>query len=485
VVFEDAPAAAGAWLFLKGCTMVQATVATATLTDLELMAHLYRRAGFGARRDELEAALAKGYEATIEELIHPERAEPIDVELIYRYYGDMKEAREIDITQAYWVYRMINTKRPLEEKMALFWHHLFATAFNKSNHAQQVQIQIDMLREYCLADFRTILVELSKDPAMIFWLDNQENTNEVHNENYGRELLELFSMGIGNYTEDDVKDVARAFTGWSLHNIVNGGPFGRNTWEFEFRPDQHDFTEKTVLGETGNFDGGDVIDIIVRQPATARFLSYRLYTFFVSDQPDDAVIDELVAVYERTGGNVREMMRWLLLSDAFRSRQAYYDRVKSPAEMVAGVARLVEDFQFPQWGIVDVALECRYMGQDLMNPPSVEGWHTGKEWIDTGILVERINFAAGVVGDTGKPGVRKIINRLRAMGELSPTEFVDACLDLVGPLPVNPRTHSALVTFAEQGGPLRFTTNDPDPVSDQRVAALLQLIVATREFQFA
>src|SRR5688500_16012384 len=146
------------------------------LTDLEMMAHLFRRAGFGARRDELEAALAKGYEATVEELLHPERAEQLDVELIYSYYGDMKEAREIDITQAYWVYRMINTRAPLEEKLALFWHHLFATAFNKSNHAQQVQIQIDMLRKHCLDDFRTILLELSKDPAMIFWLDNQENT---------------------------------------------------------------------------------------------------------------------------------------------------------------------------------------------------------------------------------------------------------------------------------------------------------------------
>src|SRR5262249_52772214 len=158
-----------------------------------------------------------------------------------------------------------------------------------------------------------ILLELSKDPAMIFWLDNQENTNAVHNENYGRELLELFSMGIGNYSEDDVKDVARAFTGWSLNNIVNGGPVGRTTWEFEFRADQHDFDEKVVLGERGNFDGGDVIDIIVRQPATARFLSYRLYTFFVADEPNEATIDKLVEVYQRSGGNVREMMRWLLL----------------------------------------------------------------------------------------------------------------------------------------------------------------------------
>jgi uncharacterized protein (DUF1800 family) len=465
--------------------MVTASAATAALTELELMAHLARRAGFGASRDELEAALARGYEAVVEELLHPERVAPLDLELIYRYYGDMKEAREIDITQAFWVYRMINSPAPLQEKMALFWHHLFATAFNKSNHAQQVEIQIEMFRRHCLDDFRTILLELSKDPAMIFWLDNQENTNQVHNENYGRELLELFSMGLGNYSEDDVKDVARAFTGWSLNNIVNSGPFGRNTWEFEFRPDQHDFDEKLVLGERGNFDGGDVIDIIVRQPATARFLSTRLYTFFVADEPDEAAIDKLVAVYQRTGGNVREMMRWLLLSDEFRSPAAYYERVKSPAELVAGLARLTEDFQFPQWGIVDLSLECRYMGHDLMNPPSVEGWHTGKEWIDTGILVERINFGAGLVGDAKKPGIRKIINRLRAREELTPTELVDACLDLIGPLPVKPQTRSALIAFVERAGPLRFAATDPGPAADQRVVELLQLIVATREFQFA
>src|SRR5438093_2733570 len=158
------------------------------LTDLEQMAHLYRRAGFGATRDELEAAVAKGYEATVEELLHPEAQEDLEEDLIFRYYVVMKESRQIDPAQSYWVYRMINTKRPLEEKMALFWHSLFATGFNKSNHAQQVQIQIDMFRKHCLCDFRTLLIELSKDPAMIFWLDNQENTIEVNNENYGREL---------------------------------------------------------------------------------------------------------------------------------------------------------------------------------------------------------------------------------------------------------------------------------------------------------
>jgi uncharacterized protein (DUF1800 family) len=295
------------------------TSAGTGLTDLQLMAHLYRRAGFGAARDELEAAVARGYEAVVEELLYPERQPDLDLDLIYRFYPDMKEEREIDLTQAYWVYRMINSSRQLEEKMALFWHSLFATAFNKANHAQMVHRQVNMFRQHCLGNVRTLLVELSKDPAMIFWLDNQENTKDVHNENYGRELLELFAMGIGNYTEDDVKECARAFTGWSIKNLLNIGPYGRNVWEFEFRPEEHDYEEKTFLGHTGNFDGADIINIVVLHPATAQFIARRLYLFFVSDKPDEAAIEELARVFQESDADIRTVMRALLLSDAFRS----------------------------------------------------------------------------------------------------------------------------------------------------------------------
>ncbi len=452
------------------------------LTDLELMAHLFRRASFGATRDELEAALARGYEATVEELLHPEAQPDVEEDLIFRYYVDMKEARQIDPGQAYWVYRMINTKRPLEEKLTLFWHALFATGFAKLNHTKVMLNQMAMLRRNCLGNFRTLLLELSKDPAMIFWLDNQENTKTVHNENYGRELLELFSMGIGNYTEDDVKNCARAFTGWSIKNPIPGAqPYGRFDWEFEFRPDLHDYGEKVFLGERGNLDGADIVDIIVRQPATARFIAYRLHKFFVSDTPDEAAIAELAEAYLSSQYDMRTVLRTLFMSDSFRSEKACYAKVKSPAEHVVGVMRLVEDFTFPKLGIREIAMETRYMGQDLMNPPSVEGWHTGKEWIDTGILVERINFAAGQVGDVDKPGVRKIIERLRPKGELSPEQAVDAALDLMGPLRVSQSTRDALLDFARKGGPLNLARGGR--AAEERVGELLSLIVASREFQ--
>jgi uncharacterized protein (DUF1800 family) len=451
------------------------------LTDLELMAHLFRRAGFSATRDEIEAAMAKGYEATVDDLLHPERQPELDYDLIYRFWPDMQQGNRIEVNQAHWLYRMVNTKKPLEEKMTLFWHMLFATAFSKSNNARMSQRQLEMLRRNSLGDFKTLLLELSKDPAMIFWLDNQENTNEVHNENYGRELLELFSMGIGNYTEDDVKDCARAFTGWGFQHMVKNGPYGRIVWQFRFHPELHDFGEKTFLGETGNFDGEDIIDIIVRQPATAQFIAKRLFLHFVSDQVDQEAVDELAKVFLATGGDIREVMRALLLSDAFRSEKSYFNKVKSPTEHVAGIERMVGDFQFPDPGIWKVAAEFIYMGQDVMNPPSVEGWHTGKEWIDTGILVERINFAAGQVADPNKPGVRAIIDRLAAAGELSPEEFVDRTLDLVGPMPVQPVTRTTLVNHVSKEGPLKFSDA---AAADQRVTELLQLIVATREFQF-
>jgi len=454
------------------------------LTDLELMSHLFRRAGFGARREEIEAALEKGYEATVEELLHPENKPELDHDLIYRYWVDIKEHRQIDPSQSYWIYRMINSQKPLEEKMALFWHHLFATGFAKLNHPGVMLNQIAMFREHGLGDLRTLLVALSKDPAMIFWLDNQTNTNDVHNENFGRELLELFALGIGNYSEDDVKNCARAFTGWTLKPPIPGAqPFGRFDWEYEFRSDQHDYAEKTFLGETGNWDGADIVNIIVKQPACAQFIAKRLHNYFVSDTPDQAAIDELAEVFTASQYDIRAVMRTLFMSDAFKSQSAYYARVKSPAEHVVGIIRLTEDFTYPRWGIRELALETRYMGQDLLNPPSVEGWHTGKEWIDTGILVERVNFAAEQVGNIDMPGIRRIIDRLRAQGDLTPEALVDGCLDLIGPLDVSQRTHEALVGFAKKGGDV--TLSDGKRETEQRVGEMLQLIVATREYQRA
>ena len=196
----------------------------------------------------------------------------------------------LEVNQAYLTYRMINTQRPLQEKMTLFWHGIFCTGNSKCEHGRQIQDQLDMFRALGMGSMRDLLLELSRDPAMVFYLDNCMSHKDAINENWGRELLELFSMGVGmdghaNYSEDDVKEAARAFTGWTITNAIPRYPYGRYASQFVYNPADHDEEEKTFLGETGNFNGEEIIDIIARQPATARFVSRHLYNFFVADEP--------------------------------------------------------------------------------------------------------------------------------------------------------------------------------------------------------
>jgi uncharacterized protein (DUF1800 family) len=449
------------------------------------MAHLMRRAGFGARREELERYATQGYEATVEWLLHPQEDDGIEEDIIDRYYIDIDDLRNADPTNAWWLYRMINTANPLQEKMGLFWHGLFATAYEKVENGRATAAQIEMFRRHCLGNFRTLLLELSRDPAMIIWLDNNTNHRGAPNENYGRELLELFSMGVGNYTEDDVKECARAFSGWTVANINARYPWGPFPMEFEYRSEDHDDTEKTFLGERGRFNGEDIIDIIVRQPATGRFVATKLYNFFVSDEPAPGdAIETLASAYFESNCDMRSVMRVLLNAEFFKS--ARFAKVKSPAEMVASVLRLVGDFPEPQPGLLETTYESKYMGQELLNPPTVEGWHTGKEWIDSGSLVGRVNFASNKVSDLALPGVRDIVERLSARGRLtSPEEMVDGCLDLLGPLEVEEMTYASLLEKARRAGAIHLDTPESRAEFARRVGEMLQLIVATREFQFA
>ena len=229
---------------------------------------------------------------------------------------------------------------------------------------------------------------------------------------------------------------------------------------------------------------------MVKQPATARFLSRHLYNYFVADEPqvpswnitppnDPAAIDALIDTYNRTDGNIREMLRTLFNSDFFKA--ARFSRVKSPAELVIGTARLAGNYQGPRPGFNQLAFECAYQGQELLNPPSVESWHTGAEWIDGGALVRRVNFAAGLMGDTSLPGVQAIVNNLRERGSMTPAQLVEACLELSGPVEVSESTYSELLEQARQGGDLSWDSND----AERRVGLMLALIAASRDFQFA
>jgi uncharacterized protein (DUF1800 family) len=310
------------------------------------------------------------------------------------------------------------------------------------------------------------------------------------NENWGRELLELFSMGVGTYTEKDVREASRAFTGWTIATKIPRLPYGRFPWQFEYIPEDHDDGEKEFLGHKGRWNGEDIINIIVQQPACQQFIARHLYNFFVADEPqvpswqitpprDPQAIDTLAATFKESQGDLRAILRVLFTSDFFKN--ARFAKIKSPAELVVSTLRMVGgcDFPRPNYG-EDIAMQPTYMGQDLLNPPSVEGWHTGKEWINSGSLMSRINFTAEMVGNVNLPGVRDIIDRLKAMGPLSPEAFVDACLDLLGPMEVSTATREELIEQARDGGALQWGSAD----AEQRVGEMLQLVVAMREFQF-
>ena len=470
--------------------------------DIGLIAHLIRRAGFGASRDELDAYAAKGYQAAVEELLDVREAQSMPEDLIRRYHHDFSAMFESTGSTASWLYRFISTSAPLQEKMVLFWHSVFATAYSKVPQGKVLMDQLRMFRRYGMGSFKALLGELSRDPAMIVWLDNLDNHKRAINENFGRELLELFSMGAGNYSEQDIKECARAFTGWTVANAQYTAavarrnsiwPYGKIAWRFEYDADDHDDGEKEFLGEKGRFDGQDVIDIICKQPATARFISRHLYHFFVADEPpvpqwpyvpprDPDAIEVLSQAYVDSNYDIRSMLRVLFNSDFFRARECWYAKVKSPAELVAGVLKLTGEFQGPRPEIIDRSLQMGYMGQQLLNPPSVEGWHQGLEWIDSGTLIERLNFAAEQLADAEQPGVRAMIDKITAGGHetASAQGLVDACLDQMGAISVSEPTRSALVEFASR-------ENDSDSGSAGRdgVAAILRLVASTREFQRA
>ncbi|MBU88563.1 MAG: DUF1800 domain-containing protein [Dehalococcoidia bacterium] len=469
---------------------------TTTKTDPALVSHLLRRAGFGSDITEINHYTSQSYERLVEDLLNSEKFPDVDDNAIGRYYPSLAACKDdLGPWVTRWFYRMINTKRPLQEKMALFWHHVLATAWFKSEHSPSMIDHIQMLTTNGLANFRTILLELSRDPAMIYWLDNNENHAKSINENYGREILELFSMGIGNYSEDDIKSAARSFTGWSFKQPLPLYPFGHYDSGFRFISEDHDYGEKTFLGHKGNFNGEDIINIIASQEATAKFVCRHLYNFFVEDEPqvpawsitppkNQAAIDSLVKSWFESDADIRSVMRTLFNAEWFKN--SLQKRVKCPAEFIVGTLKISGDFKYPEPGLKDLDGTCIAMGQALMNPPSVEGWHTGKEWIDGGTLTERVNFAVKMLNDPKKPGVRNIISIIKENGKTVPPEmFVSKMLEALGYLKVSDNTHSLLTDFAEKDGHLKFGTEKESQKSEIRIVRMLRLIVSSMEFQFA
>jgi uncharacterized protein (DUF1800 family) len=361
-------------------------------------AHLLRRAAFGYSRDELIEAERLGPEGTLELLLE---GRPQATEVLETLVDVGKLAAERDEggdqLQGWWLYCMLHGGHPLREKLTLFWHNHFATSLVKVQSPALLFRQNCLLREHALGKFGPMLQAISRDGAMLVWLDSNSNVKGKPNENYARELMELFSLGVGNYTEKDVREGARAFTGWRTD--------GRG---FVFDPRFHDTAPKTFLGKTGNWDGGDIVRIVLEQPAAARFLTRKLYQQFISETaaPSDVLLEPLCKSFRKSDYDIAALVRTMLASRHFYSAHAFRQRVKCPVEFALGAVQAVyrryredepEYHSIPQQMLLE---SLAAQGQSLFAPPNVKGWPGGKAWLNTATLLERANLAESVAMGT-------------------------------------------------------------------------------------
>ncbi|WP_421945260.1 DUF1800 domain-containing protein [Pedobacter sp.] len=413
--------------------------------------HLYSRAGFGISYKDLQKLSRKNYEKVVDTLLKTPK-EQDDISLIDNVASkqqmlmqsglyakkdltdeEKKQRQEIvkmqnersrDLNIA-WVEKMINTSTPLREKMTLFWHGHFACRSNNPMFAQQLN---NIQRANSLGSFKTLLVEVSKSPAMLQYLNNQQNRKGKPNENFARELMELFTLGRGNYAEQDIKESARSFTGWMYDKDGS----------FIFRPNLHDTQPKTFFGKTGNFDGENIIDIILQKPETAMFISRKIYKFFVNDTPNETHVKDLADTFFTSGYDISAMMKKLFTADWFHSPENVGTKIKSPAEFLVGLSReFYVTYNKPQ---VLIQLQSS-LGQYLFNPPNVAGWPGGQNWIDSSSLMLRMRIPSLVLNDgeidfSGKadPEDEAVIAQSKAAtasvnAQVKPKSYVDAKAD--------------------------------------------------------
>ena len=458
-----------------------------TYTDT---AHLLRRAGFGADPAAIRQAAALGLDATTETLLHPERVPENlnDTKTLASLTGILPETKNDGTpTQAvrmWWVHRMVASPRPLVEKMTLFWHGHF-TSKDGGMQGDLLYRQNQLFRVNALGNFRTLTLAVSRDPEMLRYLNGNQNYKAHPNENYGRELMELFTCGIGHYTEDDVKAAARAFSGWNLRR-----------GEFVFNANQHDNDPKTFLGKTGNWNGDDIVDILVAHPATANRLCSQLWTYFAYPNPEPQVLDALTQTYYASGYDIRAVLSKILYSRAFYSDKARFAVIKSPAQYVVGSVKMLGLDKAVELVISDItpANEMAYMpaattmpaapapavpaaptapavtpqqaagrklailaqlpnamrsmGQDLLAPPTVKGWDGGEAWINTSTLLARINFANALSNSRQMFGGQSVrLTDYLQQNSLTPESWVDYLIETLGPLPLLPSTRQTLIDF--------------------------------------
>ena len=453
-------------------------------------AHLLRRAGFGGNPDEVATLARRGPRETVDALIDYQGT-PFDFDddaLLERLLLTMPERIRgnnlelpVQAIRLWWTYRMLATTRPLEEKMVLFWHNHF-TSSDVDGMAMFRQNQL--YRQHGLDSFRTLALAVSRDPEMLKYLNGNQNFKAHPNENYARELMELFTCGRvapsgkSNYTEDDVKASARAFSGWNMRGD-----------KFYFNPDQHDDAPKTFMGRTGNFNGDDIVDILVSLPATASNICNKLFRYFAYEDPEPSVSRELVRVYYASGYSIREVVRALFKLDAFWSPRARFALFKSPAEYVVGTIRMagaVAEFAPPVSEFVgdeddsgprrrrgpsslarlsSLSGAMYGMGQHLLAPATVKGWDGGRKWINTDTIQARAKFANTL-------SLTPLLTAT-STGDDAAT-MVDSVLARMGRLALTKPAYDAIVGYAR-------TEQDPRA----RLAGVFVLVLGTPEYQMA
>lgn len=443
-------------------------------TTRSQVAHLLRRAGFGTTQAELDSYAQLGFAGTLERLLNPEAVDDSATDAQIGAVGldrsDPETRKKIEDAKFWWLNRMLLTQRPLVEKMTLFWHNHFATANSKVGNAWLMLDQIQLFRDNGLGSFEALLQKVTRDPATLIWLDNRQNRKGANNENFAREVQELFTVGIGNYTETDIKEAARAFTGHTLDKSL----------QYVFNKNQHDAGNKTFYGQTGPFDADDILAILVRHPATARFLTTKLFRFFVYDNPDPSTIDRLAATYVSSNFDIRSVLRDMFSGPEFLSPQAFHAQIKSPVDLVTGTIKGL--------GVANVGPDAtqtlRRMGQDLLNPPDVSGWKGGADWINATTLFERFNFGLRVASgrDAAKPYFSDIAGQVTAQGLSSPDSLVDYYLGTLVDGDVTPDARQALIDYVNSSGSIDLSDGG---ALDLKARGLVHLALATPTYQLA
>jgi len=483
-------------------------------TTDESIRHLLRRAGFGASPEDLRFYTEVGRAGAVEALIDYEQFDddvdafigaPGYVSVTAR--GTFSPNTVIADARQRWLFRMVHGARPLQEKMTLFWHNHFATAYSKvagaygssdatrmmaakaSEDPVQLQGQVETIRAMCMGSFRDLVIAMAKDPAMLVWLDGRFNTRQRPQENFGRELMELFSMGVGFYRESDVYAAARVFTGWNLRRTTTGSGDPYPKYEFVYNAASHDASAKTFTfpiypdgGRTiparsaaeGMQDGIDLITAVVGYPATARRLVTRLWNYFVSEinPPSEEFVDDLAGIYLSSGYSLRHVMRRLLRSADFRSEANYFTKYSWPAEFVA---RSIKEVGWTGFTVNDAVSQMVNMGQVLYEPPDVAGWEQGAGWISTGGMLARMNFAAQL----SRTQVTSLVNAVKPYAK-TPDAVLSYFLDRLAPSPYDDGAYNDLRAYLTASG--AWTGSDTQLRT--KVPGLVHLIVGSGEYVF-